>query len=516
MNRKKILTETKNKKFDLIVIGAGATGAGIALDATTRGLSVLLIEKDDFSCGTSSKSTKMLHGGVRYLENAILNFDKKSFTLVKEGLEERGYALKNMKHLANSKKFITPLYRWIDIPKVFIGLKLYDIIAGKFRIGKSSFLSRANVKKNYTHIKSKNLKGAVTYYDGQFNDVRANISIILTAFKKGALVLNYSQLIELNKSNNKIIGVKIKDKISNEIYDIESKAVINATGPFVDTIRFLDNNLSKPLLALSSGVHIVVNKSFLELENGVFIPSTEDGRVLFILPWEDSTLIGTTDNRCELEEELEVKDEDIEYILRHINRYFNLNIEKKDIQSSWLGLRPLVFDNKNTASHKFLRSHYIDISDSGLITIAGGKWTSYRKMAEDTVDVAIERFNLDATSCITKNLPIIGSDNFDNNLYKKLMKKYDLDKDVAIHFQNYYGSYANKVARFCIEIALTKRLDENYPYLEGEVIYIYHNEMAISVDDILSRRLLLKMIDSKTAQKLEKKVQQLIKSFNKP
>lgn len=510
MKRTINLKKAQIDHFDLVVVGGGATGAGVALDGVTRGLKVLLIEKNDYAQGTSSKSTKMLHGGVRYLEDAILNLDRTNFLLVKEGLEERGYALKNMQHLAHVKKFVTPLYSWIDIPKVYIGLKIYDLLAGSFRIGKSAFLTRSNVEKNYPHINKKNLKGAVTYYDVQFNDVRANINILLTAQQKGAVILNYAELTEFERCNNKIVGVKIKDKLTDTFFNVKTKVVINATGPFVDTIRHIDDNRLKPLLALSSGIHIVLNKSFLKSKEGVLIPSTEDNRVLFVLPWENSTLIGTTDNRCELTDNPKVSKQDINYLLKYINQYFNLEVTEKDIVSSWSGIRPLVFDDTKKESHKFLRTHHIEISASGLITIAGGKWTAYRKMAQDVIDTAIAKFDLKSLSISTKNLPILGSDNFNKNLYQNLMHKFSLEKDVAMHLQNFYGSYAEQVAQFCIDKKLTKRLHEFYPYLEGEVVYVYENEMAISSDDVLSRRLLLKMIDIYAANKVKNRVTQLL------
>ncbi|MDX2481991.1 MAG: FAD-dependent oxidoreductase, partial [Desulfuromusa sp.] len=340
MGRQKNLAKLKDGSlFDLIIVGGGATGCGIALDAATRGLKVALIEKNDFSEGTSSRSTKLVHGGVRYLEMAVKKLDRVQYNLVKDGLRERGLLLKNARHLSNRLALVTPLYKWIDVPYVFAGLKFYDILSGKQNIGHSRLLSRKEALKRFPGLKSEGLKAGVLYYDGQFHDARMALSLALTAEQHGAVITNHVAVSGLLKDNGKISGAELTDSLSGETWQLKARGVINATGPFVDQIRMMDNPDAPKILTASTGIHIILNKRFAPPDTGLMIPETEDGRVLFVLPWENHALVGTTDEPAEVTEHPRPLNEEIDYLLRHVTRYFNLQVSKSDVKAVWSGLR---------------------------------------------------------------------------------------------------------------------------------------------------------------------------------
>ncbi|NOY14192.1 MAG: FAD-dependent oxidoreductase, partial [Deltaproteobacteria bacterium] len=385
MGRQQHLQQLKDgSSFDLLVIGGGATGCGVALDAASRGLKVALVEKNDFAEGTSSRSTKLVHGGVRYLEMAVKKLDRVQYHLVKDGLRERYTLLKNAPHLSNRLPLVTPLYRWLDIPYVFSGLKLYDILSGKRNIGHSRLLSRSEALRRFPTLKAKGLKAGVLYYDGQFHDARMALSLALTAEQQGAVIINHVAVTGLLKMAGEICGARLTDALSGESWELRAKGVINATGPFADRIRLLDNPDASKLLSASSGIHIVLDKRFAPPDTGLMIPQTEDGRVLFVLPWEGHALVGTTDEPAEITEHPQPLESEINYLLRHVARYFNLQVERSDIKAVWSGLRPLVSDPEAVDTAHLARDHVIEESPGGLLTIAGGKWTTYRKMAEDT------------------------------------------------------------------------------------------------------------------------------------
>jgi glycerol-3-phosphate dehydrogenase len=486
---------SKVNNFDIIVIGGGATGAGIALDASSRGLNVLLVEKNDFGEGTSSRSTKLIHGGVRYLEKAIKHLSLEQYNLVKEGLHERGIFLKNAPHISKKIPFIIPIYKWFELPYVFAGLKLYDILSGKMRIGKSQILSKTKTIQHLPMLNEKKLKGGILYYDGQFNDARMVISLIKTASKFGATVLNYMEVVNLIKENNKICGVILQDKLTSKRYRINSTSVVNATGPFTDNIRKIDDPNKKNIVKTSSGIHIVLDKKFAPVKYGMMIPKTDDGRIIFVIPWENHTLIGTTDNPCPIQEHPIVLEEEINYVLKQVGKYFKTSPKKSDILSSWSGIRPLVFDSDIKNTQELARSHLIEISSSGLITITGGKWTSYRKMAEDTVSKVIEQFNLNAKDCMTYNLQVIGGEHLNNNGYKYLLETYNIETDTAIHLHQFYGSEAEKVIKSGNSKNNLRKLLEGYPYIEAEVHYAVEQEMAIHVTDFIIRRITIALLN---------------------
>lgn len=512
MGRQENLEKLKDgSTFDLIIIGGGATGCGVALDAATRGLKVALIEKNDFSEGTSSRSTKLVHGGVRYLEMAVKKLDLVQYNLVKDGLHERGLLLKNARHLSNRISFVTPLYKWFDVPYVFAGLKFYDILSGKQNIGHSRLLSRKEALKRFPGLKPEGLKAGVLYYDGQFHDARMALSLALTAKQYGAVITNHVAVSGLLKEKGKVSGAELTDSLSGETWQLKAKGVINATGPFVDQIRMMDNPDAPKIITTSTGIHIILDKRFAPPDTGLMIPETEDGRVLFVLPWEGHALVGTTDEPAEVTEHPLPLDEEIDYLLRHVTRYFNLQVSKSDVKAVWSGLRPLVSDPKAADTAKLARDHVIADSEDGLLSIAGGKWTSYRKMALDTVDHALKLFGLSAPkpTCQTEQLPVLGSANYTEKGDLELSNKYGFEPDIAAYLNRTYGDQAEKLAELTLE-GYAARLVENHPVLEAEVLYAARFELAERVIDVLARRMPLALLDTEAAKQAAPRVLEIM------
>ena len=487
--------------FDLLVIGGGASGCGIAADAASRGLRVALVDRQDLAEGTSSRSTKLVHGGVRYLEKAVKNLDRAQYHLVKEALAERGTFLKNAPHLAFSRALVTPLYSWFEVPYVFAGLVMYDLLAGKKGLGRSALIGRKEALSRFPMLKSKGLKAGVIYYDGQFNDARMAVSLALTAEKHGAVIANHVCVTELLKTAEKLSGATLRDTLSGEEFAIKARGIINVTGPFVDHLRQMDDPDSRPIIKAAAGIHITLPKRFVPVDTGLLIPKTEDGRVLFILPWQGFALVGTTDSPAEIVDHPQAKEEEIAYILRHINRYFDLNVTRDDVCSAWCGLRPLVENADATNTEQLVREHVILTSQSGLLTLAGGKWTSYRQMAEETVDAATRLFALThAKTCQTKNLPVVGAETFNPANAENLVRHYALDPDIAAHLHGAYGDRAEKIAILSKESTLSARLCEALPYIEAEVIYIVRHEFAERLSDVITRRLPLALVNIAAAK----------------
>ncbi|MFK5926128.1 MAG: FAD-dependent oxidoreductase [Desulfuromusa sp.] len=507
-NLKKLRDESL---FDLIIIGGGATGCGVALDAATRGLKVALIEKNDFSEGTSSRSTKLVHGGVRYLEMAVKTLDRVQYNLVKDGLHERGLLLKNARHLSNRISFVTPLYKWFDVPYVFAGLKFYDILSGKQNIGHSRLLSRKEALRRFPGLKSEGLKAGVLYYDGQFHDARMALSLALTAEQKGAVITNHVAVSGLLKEEGKLSGVELTDSLNGDTWQLQAKGIINATGPFVDQIRMIDNPQAPKIITSSTGIHIILDKRFAPPDTGLMIPETDDGRVLFVLPWENHALVGTTDEPAEVTEHPLPLESEIDYLLRHVDRYFNLQVSRSDVKAVWSGLRPLVSDPKAADTAKLARDHVIEDSASGLLTIAGGKWTTYRKMALDTVDHALKLYKLTAPkpTCQTEQLPIMGSADYNEKGDLELIDKYGFDPDIAAYLNRTYGDQAERVAELTLG-GYAARLVENHPVLEAEVLYAARYELAERVIDVLARRMPLALLDTEAAKQAAPRVLEIM------
>lgn len=465
--------------WDVIVIGGGATGLGSALDAAARGYKTLLLEQSDFAKGTSSRSTKLVHGGVRYLAQG-------NVSLVYEALRERGLLLKNAPHIVQKQPFIIPCYGWWALLQYLVGLKLYDWMAGRLRFGKSSYLNKDEVCRLVPGINQNNLKGGVEYFDGQFDDARLAVNIAQTCAEQGGTLLNYFRVMGLLKNvAGKINGVVAVDVQNNKEYRLYAKAVINATGVFVDEVLDMDTPSRKPLVKPSQGVHLVLDKSFLKGEKAVMIPRTSDGRVLFAVPWHKHILLGTTDTPL-ANHSLEpvALDEEIDFILNTVKKYLVPAPERKDVLSVFAGLRPLsASGDEMTSTKEISRSHKIFVSQSGLLTITGGKWTTYRKMAEDAINRIRAIGGLAGAKCSTSGLKIHG---FTNKKDDSPLSIYGTDK-------------INIEALVALKPELKQKLHERLPYIQAEVIWAVKNEMAITVEDVLARRLRALFLDAKAA-----------------
>jgi glycerol-3-phosphate dehydrogenase len=470
----------ENSSWDVIIIGGGATGLGVALDSATRGFKTLLLEQVDFAKGTSSRSTKLLHGGVRYLAQG--NID-----LVKEALYERGLLLKNASHLARNQSFIIPNYNWWDTLKYTIGLKIYDVLAGKLSFGKSIRITKKETLSRLKTIENESLKGGVVYHDGQFDDSRLAVNIAQTCIEQGATVLNHFEVKELLKNNKgNVNGVVAQDTESKTTYSLNGKVIINATGVFTDDILQMDDSEAKNIVRPSQGIHLVLDKSFLPGNDAIMIPKTDDGRVLFLVPWHNRVVVGTTDTLLDSHSlEPEPLGKEIDFILSTANKYLNKNVSKEDVLSIFAGLRPLAAPkDKSEKTKEISRSHKIIVSDSKLITITGGKWTTYRRMAQDTVNKAISLGMLEDRSCKTKDLLIHGANGIPNE---------------SSHLY-IYGSDQKSIEQIIKDTPdLGDKLHQRLEFTKAEVVWAIRNEMARTIEDILARRVRILFLDAKAA-----------------
>uniref|UniRef100_A0A1Y1KHC7 Glycerol-3-phosphate dehydrogenase n=2 Tax=Photinus pyralis TaxID=7054 RepID=A0A1Y1KHC7_PHOPY len=387
--------------FDIVIVGGGATGAGCALDAVTRGLKTALIEADDFASGTSSRSTKLIHGGVRYLQKAIMQFDIEQYRMVKEALHERANMLNSAPHLAHPLPIMLPVYQWWQVPYYWFGIKMYDLVAGSKTVKSSYLLSKKSALELFPMLRGDKLVGAIVYYDGQQDDARMNLAIALTATRHGATVANHVTVTGLSKSANEtgkqvLSRVHVRDELTGKQWSIPTKCVINATGPFTDSIRKMDDPTVKEICSPSSGVHIVLPGYYSPEQMGLLDPSTSDGRVIFFLPWQRQTIAGTTDLPCKVTHNPKPTEDEITFILSEVKNYLNPDVEVRrgDVMSAWSGIRPLVSDPNKGDTQSLARNHIVHVSESNLVTIAGGKWTTYRSMAEETIDAAVKGFGI--------------------------------------------------------------------------------------------------------------------------
>ncbi len=468
--------------WDIIIIGGGATGLGTALDAASRGLKTLLIEQSDFAKGTSSRSTKLVHGGVRYLAQGDI-------ALVRHALKERGLMQKNAAHLVRKEEFIIPCYDWFSVAKYLIGLKMYDWLAGKFSFGTSKYFSKEETLRIMPGVKEKGLKGSIRYFDGAFDDSRLAINIAQSAKENGANLVTYMKVTSLLKDGDTITGVATEDLLTGETFQLFGKTVINATGVFVDEILQMSKPEARKTVRPSQGVHIVLKKEFLNSDSALMIPQTSDGRVLFAVQWHGHLLVGTTDTPLD-EHSLEPRalQQETDFILANAASYFKTAPTEADILSVFSGLRPLAAptDSNSNSTKEISRDHKLSVSAKGLITITGGKWTTYRRMAEETVDLAIKEGKLQATPCKTEELAIHGSTEL-----------------ADVNYLNVYGTDRQKMeALIATNPELGQKLHEKFPYTYAQVVWAVRNEMAETVEDILSRRLRVLIIDAKAAKEM--------------
>jgi glycerol-3-phosphate dehydrogenase len=484
----RILSQTN--EWDMVIIGGGATGVGVAVDASSRGYDVLLLEQNDFGKGTSSRSTKLVHGGVRYLEQG-------NISLVMEALKERGLLRQNAPHLVHDLPFIVPNYDWWEAPFYGMGMKVYDLLAGKFGFGQSRILSKAEILQELPTINTDGLRSGVIYYDGQFDDSRLLINLVTTAIEQGATLLNYAPVTGMTKDNDGYVnGVTARDFETGKQFSIKAKVVINATGAFTDSVRRLADPKAETMIAPSQGIHLVFDRSFMPGNSAIMVPHTSDGRVMFAIPWHQHVIVGTTDTPIE-QPTLEPLpfDHEIEFILETAGKYLSHKPSRKDVLSVFVGIRPLIKANGAASTSALSRDHTIHIDGSGLLTICGGKWTTYRHMAEDCVDHAITLAKLDEKPSVTKTLKIHGC-----------------QKDVkGLGALAFYGTDARYIQALIKENKqLGEKLNEALPYCGAEVVWAARSEMARTVEDFLARRVRALFLNAAAAVAMAPKVAELM------
>ena len=480
MNREAQLRSLeREQEFDLLVVGGGATGLGVAIDSAARGYRTALLERGDFAQGTSSRSTKLVHGGVRYLQQGDVG-------LVIEALRERGLLRRNAPHLVHDLKFVVPNYDWWEAPFYGIGLKAYDLLAGKLGLGRSRMLSLDETVERLPTIETAGLRGGVLYHDAQFDDARLAVDLAMTAAEQGASVLNYTEVTELLREGGIVRGVRVHDRETGRDLEVRARVVVNATGVFSDRIRQLDDPDASPMIRASQGVHLVLHRDFLPGDSAVMVPHTDDGRVLFAIPWLERVIVGTTDTPVTaIAAEPRPLREEVDFLLEHCARYLTRDPERSDVLSAFAGLRPLVGSTEGEdATAELSRDHTVTISRGGLVTVAGGKWTTYRKMAQDTVDRAAVVAGLDVRPCTTETLNIHGHHRHPES-FGRLAP---------------YGSDAGAVVRLSEELGSGD--EPIHPRLhcsEAEIVWAAREEMARTVEDVLSRRTRALLLDARAA-----------------
>ena len=493
MNRDELIRRASGGSFDIIVIGGGASGLGVAVDAASRGYTTLLLEQVDFAKGTSSRSTKLVHGGVRYLQQG-------NISLVREALHERGLMYENAPHLVTNLAFVVPRYKWWEGPFYGIGLKLYDLLAGRLNLARSKSLSAAATVEKIPNIEQEGLDGGTEYHDGQFDDARMCVSLVRTASDHGAVILNHARVTGLEQdSDGHICGVSFVDDETGDNHTSAGSVVVNATGVFANAVRRMEESEALSVVEPSRGVHLVLDSSFLQGETAIMVPHTDDGRVLFVIPWHERCLVGTTDESApEPILEPRASDEEVEFILRNAARYLSRDPVRSDVLSVFAGLRPLV-RHEGQATKQISREHEVLVSRAGLVTVIGGKWTTYRRMAVDVMDHAIDVGGLDRRDCKSEHLQIRG---------------WLAREDPKMPDQNWlrvYGADADEVMRACDGIERGHELlHERLPYPRGVVLHAARYEAARTVEDVLSRRTRALLLDAAAASECAEDVAELL------
>jgi glycerol-3-phosphate dehydrogenase len=498
MRREEMLLKVRERAssgvpWDIAVIGGGATGMGVAVDAAARGFDVVLVEAHDFGKGTSSRSTKLVHGGVRYLEQG-------NIPLVMSALKERGLLRQNAPHLVHDLAFVVPNYSWWEAPFYGIGLKLYDLLAGKYGFGPSKLLSREETLERLPALEPEELRGGVVYYDGQFDDARLLIHLAMTAADHGATLLNYCPATSLLRDDEGYVnGLIARDEETGEELKLAARIVVNATGVFTDEVRRMADAQAEPLMVTSQGIHLVFDRSFLKSETALMVPRTSDGRVLFVIPWHGHAVAGTTDTPVDAPSlEPKALDEEIEFILETAGRYLSRPPTRADVLAVYVGLRPLVKNDAEGKTSSLSRDHVIHVDTSGLLTITGGKWTTYRHMAEDCVDHAITLGRLRDAECTTKTLRIHGS-------MGATSEGEDGESSLDV-----YGTDAEEIRALAQDVELAKQLHPELPYIAAEVVWAARMEMARSVEDVLARRMRALFLNARAATQMARPVAQLL------
>jgi glycerol-3-phosphate dehydrogenase len=477
--------------FDLCVIGGGATGAGCALDAQLRGMRTLLLDAGDFASAASSASTKLVHGGVRYLEQALKSFNLEEYRMVKNALRERQYMLANAPHLAHPAHFLVPVYSLARAAYYLAGMKIYDALAGKSNLFPSMFLSRAKTLARMPGLRAAGLRGAVCYSDGQFDDARYDLALVETFTTAAGVALNYARVTGFARDEDeKISGATVRDELAGEEFAITAEKFVNATGTGADKIRSLANPVLVPRMRPSKGVHLLFSANTFPGIDALLVPHTEDGRVIFAVPWQERLLVGTTDDEVTPATRMVVQRDEAEYLLRQLNPYLQTPLRGEQAVSGMAGLRPLVAAQAQADTSKLIRDYEVELdSASGLVSILGGKWTTHRLMAEDTIDAVQREMGGPPTPSKTKQFVLSGASGFHKDFAKDIEKEYSLSADVARHLANKFGSNALRVLELSNEnLSYRERIAESLPIIQAEIVYCIRNEMAESIEDLLARR----------------------------
>ena len=492
-----------NQEFDVCILGGGATGAGCGLDAQLRGLKTVILEANDFASGTSSTSTKLIHGGVRYLEQAVKEFDVAEYRVVRRALQERIRMLHNGPHLSRTMEFVVPCFDWFTAGYMGIGLKMYDWVAGKARLFRSRFLSKATTLKHLPLLKSDHLVGSVIYADGQFDDGRYNLALVKTMVEAGGEALNHARVQSFTKnSQGKLRSVDVENQLTGERFAVRAKVFVNATGPWADTIRQMANPEAHSRMRVSKGIHVFLSLDLHQSKSALLIPKTEDGRVLFAVPWYDLLEVGTTETEVSIHDEMYVTKEEVAYVLRHLNHFLQHPVSPEQIVSGTAGMRPLVSAGGSQATSKLARDHEIELdTTSGLISIMGGKWTTYRAMAEDTIDAVQKYLGQKILPAKTRDLRLAGSENYAPGFWKTLVSNYGISESTAHHLSVKFGSRSIPLLDLVREDAtLAEPIVPGFPPLRAEIVYSAREEMALTIDDVLTRRTGLELLSWRAAR----------------
>ena len=511
MNRIENKERLQQETFDVCIIGAGASGAGSALDAALRGYKVALIDRGDFAGETSSRSTKLIHGGVRYLEQAIKKLDLAQLKQVRHGLAERRTVIRNAPHLAHPLAILTPVFSWFEGMYMTVGLTLYGLIAGNDSFPKGRWLSKAETLEKSPMLTQK-MHSAVLYYDGQLNDARYVLALAQSAYEAGAVVVNYAAVTGFSKENDRIKSATVRDELTGETFEIRATVFLNCTGPYADHIRLLANPNMQPRIRPSKGVHIVLPRETLQSDYAILIPKTADGRVVFAIPFGNKVFVGTTDtDYSTLNQEPLLEPDEVEYLLETVRPYLAKIPGQTDIQAGFGGIRPLIVSSRaNTKT--LLRDHEVEHDpQSGLLSLLGGKWTTYRLMAQDAIDRVSEFIDKPAQANSTETYYLTGGENYRFSDWRNLQEIYGLPADVCQHLMRTYGTRAEEVAKLAQkEQHLTKKLDESLPFIEAEIVYQVQEEMAVTLRDVLARRWRLEFSDWQLTARLAPVVAELM------
>ncbi|KAI8462742.1 MAG: mitochondrial glycerol-3-phosphate dehydrogenase [Monoraphidium minutum] len=527
----KLRGSSRDQPFDVLIIGGGATGAGCAVDAATRGLKVALVERGDFACGTSSRSTKLVHGGVRYLEKAVFNLDSAQLKLVYEALQERSDLLANAPHLARPLPILMPCYKWWEVPFYWAGLKAYDAVAGLRNLAMSHYLTPSESVRRLPTLADPNpdglgLKGSIQYYDGQFDDARLNVTLACTAAAAGAAVANHAEVTGLIKdSSGRVTGARVADRASGRSFDVHARLVLNATGPWVDKLRRLADPAARDAVMVSSGAHVTLPEYYGSGGYGMIVPKTKDGRVVFMLPWQGRVIAGTTDTPVELTDRPAATGAEVDFILDALSDFLSIKVRRQDVLSTWCGFRPLAADPTNPAAGgnggtaSIVREHVIFTDPDGLVTITGGKWTTYRRMAEDAVDALLStgRLPAPARECATQGLRLLGARDYHANTHAEVAQRgsdiaaaappaasygaasarHAVTPGQARHLAEAYGDRAFDVLELVrwSDGALAAPLAAGLPYIEAEVVHAARQEYCMTVEDFITRRTRMAFLD---------------------